>query len=162
MTGDPADHDFARPFSEIWGEHIAANDAKPLPSTGRWTPSEHTRLVKATMDAMQRLPGQKRVRKRQVGRFIVTDPQGNPRKQNGKWIYVKVSIAGDPDVELSWLPPGHRVPLMFGLECKTGSGRLSEDQKEKRQSLIMLGWKFIEVRSAAQAFEDVLAAGRIT
>lgn len=136
--------------------------SNPLPISDKRRPSAHTKLVKQTMDALQKLPGRKRIRKRQVGRFIVTDPAGNPRKQTGRWVYVKVSVAGDPDIELAYLPPGQRHVIMYGLECKTGTGRLTDEQIKKRDGLLELGWEFLVVRDAAQAFQDVLAAAKQT
>lgn len=147
------------PMSQEFAGWVEKNDARPLPETGKWKPSEHTKLVKATMDAMERLPGRRRIRKRTTGRFIATDGNGDPRKIHGKWVYVKVSIAGDPDVEVSWQPPGwgNRPPIMVALECKTGTGRLSEDQREARDDLVAMGWLFIECRDAAEALQQVMA-----
>lgn len=161
MTGtmDSNDPALCGKFSDIWGEHIASNDAKPLPKLGH-TPHPHTILVKQTVDAMRKLPGQKIVRKRPVGRFIVADGDGNPRKiPGGKWQYVRVAVSGDADVELIWRTPAGQL-LVAMLECKTGNAVLSDDQKDARDEALALGCIHVVVRSAAQAFEDVLAAAK--
>jgi hypothetical protein len=155
-----SDHPWGKPFSEIFAEHVAANDAKPLPKLHA-APHPHTALVKQTVDALKKLPGNKIVRKRPVGRFIVADGAGNPRKiPGGKWQYVRVAVAGDADVECIWLPPGAARPVIAMLEIKTGSAVLSPDQKEAREQALACGCVHIVVRSAAQAFEDVLVAAK--
>lgn len=144
------------PMSQVVAGWIKANDAKPLPKLGH-TPHPHTVLVKATVDALRRLPGQKIVRKRPVGRFIVADGNGNPRKiSGGRWQYVRVAVAGDSDIELLYRPPGSAHVLVVMLECKTGNAVLSDDQEQARDEVVALGCHHIVVRSAAQAFEDVL------
>lgn len=159
--GDPAmDPAFAGNFSEVWAGHIQANDKKPLPKL-RTPAHPHTVLVRQTVDAMKRLPGKTLVRKRPVGRFIVADGAGNPRKiPGGKWQYVRVSVAGDADVEVLWTPPGHARPFVLMLECKTGDAVLSEDQREARDEAVAMGCVYLTVRNAGEAFEEVVKLGK--
>lgn len=120
----------------------------------KWHPSAHTAAVKSIMQAVSHLPGWRRVRKRHVGRFIVTDGAGNPRKQGGHWLYVSVAVKGDPDIEFSWLPHGMRRALSVAIEVKTGSGRLSDAQKEKKASLEQGGWFYIVAADGAEAIAE--------
>lgn len=124
----------------------------------KWKPSAHTAAVKSVMDALRRLPGWTRVRKRHVGRFIVTDGAGNPRKAGGKWLYVSVAIKGDPDIELLWRWPGAKRAIPVMIEIKTGSGRLSDVQKEKERDLAGGNVIFIVAADAAHAFTACLEA----
>lgn len=155
MTSDE-DPALTEPLSALM-ERALSN---PLPVSRRWKPSEHTKAVKQIVDALRRLPGWTRVRKRQVGRFIATDGAGNPRKINGKWVAISVAVKGDPDVECSWLPLGAKVPLSIAVEVKTGTGRLSDVQREKKAALEAGGWHFIVAATAAEAFEACLEVGR--
>jgi hypothetical protein len=167
MTGpldpsDPAkqaDHPWALPWSQIQ-QMTPETDGKV---EEKYKPSAHTAAVKAIIDGVSHLPGWKRVRKRQVGRFILTDANGHPRKQSGKWVYVYVAIKGDPDVELSWLPPELaalpigspcRRALSIAIEAKTGSGVLSTAQKEKKAHLEAGGWIYIVAGTGAEAVQE--------
>jgi len=143
-------------LSEPWDAMMHRAMANPLPKSETWKPSPHTAALKQIMDGLQKLPGWKRIRKRHVGRFIVTDGAGNPRKAGGKWLYVSVAVKGDPDLELLWTPPGARRPLAIAVEVKTGSGRLSDAQRDKQANLLDGGVFYVVASSAAEAFEEAL------
>lgn len=137
---------------------FARNDARPMPVTGRWKPNAHTAASLSIRHALEKLPGWKRIRKRSVGRFIATDSAGNPRRAgNGKWLYIQVAVAGDADIELLWTPPGANRPHVVMIEVKTGTGRLSTEQAEKKAALEDGGCIYIVAGNAADAFEAVMA-----
>lgn len=149
-----------RPISEEWAEHIAANDARPIAHHGHKT-NPHTVAVASVVKELRRLPGWTRVRKRQVGRFLLADENGRPRKKpGGGFIPISVSQAGDPDVELLWTPPGANHPRVVMIEVKTGSGVLSPVQRQAREQLLAGGCVHIVAKDGADAFEQVLRIPR--
>lgn len=149
------------PMSEVFAGWVKANDAKPLPKLG-YTPSAHTAAVASIVKALRLLPGWRRVRKRQVGRFILSDGNGNPRrKPGGGYLMINVAVAGDPDVECLWSPPGRTAgPLVIMVEAKTGSAVLSPDQREAKADLLAGGCIHIVASNGADAFEACLAAAK--
>jgi hypothetical protein len=162
MTDPRDDNDPA--LTESLDNLFARNEAAPLPGTGKWKPSPHTAALKSIMTGLLKLPGWKRIRKRHVGRFIIADLNGNPkRKPGGGYQMVSVAVKGDPDCELSWRPanrPG--PPLSIAVEVKTGSGRLSEAQQEKKALLEEGGWFYIVAGSAAEAFAECMKIAECT
>lgn len=147
MTDDPA-------LTEPWGIMMQRAMDNPLPESHGYKPSAHTAAVKAIVDGLRHLPGWKRVRKRPVGRFIATDGTGNPRKVNGRWVYVNVAVKGDPDVSMLWKPPGMKRPLAVEVEVKTGSGKLDATQIEAQDSLVAGGVFHIVAADGAQAVTE--------
>jgi hypothetical protein len=132
------------------------NNARPLESH---TPESnpHTVAVASVVTACRRLPGWTRVRKRQVGRFLLADESGRPRKKpGGGFIPISVSVGGDPDVELLWTPPGANHPRVVMIEVKTGSGVLSPVQRQARDYLLAGGCIHIVVRDGADAFQQIM------
>lgn len=145
MTDEPL-----RPIDEEYADWLK----NPLPKSHAYKPSAHTAAVKAIVDGLRHLAGWKRVRKRQVGRFVATDGAGNPRKVNGRWLYVNVAVAGDPDVSMLWTPPGMKRPLAVEIEVKTGTGRLSPVQADARDSLVAGGVFHIVAADGAEAVAE--------
>lgn len=143
-------------LSEPLGALIERNNARPLPShTPKSNP--HTVAVAGVVTALRRLPGWTRVRKRQVGRFLLADENGRPRrKPGGGFIPISVSQAGDPDVELLWTPPGANRPHVVMIEVKTGSGVLSPVQRDAQYQLLVGGCVHIVASGGADAFEQIM------
>ena len=145
-----------RALTEPISEMIARNNARPLPTHGHKT-NPHTVAVASVVKELARLPGWKRVRKRQVGRFLLADDAGRPRrKPGGGYIPISVSVAGDPDVELLYTPPGANRPYAIFIEVKTGSGVLSPVQRDARDNLLAGGCVHIVASGGADAFEQIL------
>lgn len=130
----------------------------PLPASDKWKPSEHTKAALQIRHALQKLPGWKLIRKRNTARYVIADRLGNPIKKHGKWAHVTVGVKGDTDIELLWRPPGFKRPLVVMIEVKTGSGRLSPEQKENADFLAEGNVIFIVAADAAHAFKVCLEA----
>lgn len=155
--GDPEDDPA---LTESLDNLFARNDARALPS--HTPPSNpHTQAVASIVTALRRLPGWTRVRKRQVGRFLLADQNGRPRKKpGGGFIPINVSIAGDPDVECLWTPPGANRPFVIMVEAKTGAAVLSPVQKKARDYLLQGGCIHIVASGGGDAFQQVMAIPR--
>lgn len=139
---------------------FARNDAIPLPSHHH-AQNPHTAAVASIVKELHRLPGWKRVRKRPVGRFLLADASGRPRKKpGGGYIPISVAIAGDPDVDLLWTPPGANRPYAIMIEAKTGSAVLNPKQRDARDDLRAGGCVHIVASGGADAFEQVMAIVR--
>lgn len=149
VDDDPA---LSEPLSALFER----NNARPLPShTPKSNP--HTAASLSIRHALEKLPGWKRIRKRQVGKFIAVDKAGNPmRGSDRQWLYAYMAIKGDSDIEILWTPPGLTRPLAIMCEVKTGTGRLSEDQIEKKQHVESGGCFYVVAGNAADAFEACL------
>lgn len=145
-------------LTEPWGDMMGRAMANPIAPTDKWKPSEHTKAALSIRHALQKLPGWKLIRKRNTARYVLADRLGNPIKKHGKWVHVTVGVKGDTDIELLWRPPGFKRPLVVMIEVKTGSGRLSPEQKENADFLAEGNVIFVVAADAAHAFKVCLEA----
>jgi len=115
--------------------------------------------------ALEKLPGWRRIRKRPVGRFILADNDEHdrpvPRKINGRYATIQVGKTGESDIELLWKPPQMTRPILIVIECKTGTGALSRDQKDYFAETIRGGGFAIEARDIRQMLDQVIKIGAI-
>lgn len=151
MPHSPDSPDEDPALTEPWGDMMERAMDNPIAPMDKWKPSAHTAAVKSIVQGCRALAGWKRVRKRQVGRYIATDANGNPRKIAGKWVYVKVAIKGDPDVSMLWKPPGAKRAFGVEIEAKTGSGKLGQNQKDARDDLMAGGVFHIVAADGSEA-----------
>lgn len=64
---------------------------------------------------------------------------------------IKFGVEGEADLQGIIAPTGR----MLGIECKTGTGRLSAAQKRWRDMLIKFGGLYIEARSIDQVLDEI-------
>lgn len=107
---DVPDHDWDRPITDIFGEHIRANDLKPLPKLGHG-PSPAAALRKRCKAAVKTLG------------YLGSRPLWEPRLTAGKVHFgnskreITVGNKGQTDVVVTWY--GHA----FHCEIKAGKDR---------------------------------------
>lgn len=145
-------------LTEPWGDMMERAMGNPIAPMDKWKPSAHTAAALSIRHALQKLPGWKRIRKRNTARYVLADRAGNPIKKHGKWVHVTVGVKGDTDIEMLWRWPGLKRALPFLIEVKTGSGRLSPEQQENERDCRDGNVIFIVAGTAAAAFEACLEA----
>lgn len=142
MTGLP-DHDWNRPISDIFGDHIRANDAKPMAKLGRGvTPA--AALRKRCKDAVKTMAA------------LGSKPLWEPRLTAGKVRIgkmdraIQVGNVGQTDVIMTWFS------VAWHVELKAGTDRERPSQTEYKPRIAAAHGIRVEVREPKDLIDAMM------
>lgn len=117
---------------------------RPVPGRPPGTPRDalEAEILRETLLALSALPGVV-VWRQNSGLYYTPDGRGG-------WRRVRAAIPGAADIT-GMLPGGRRLEV----ECKTASGRQSEDQRVFQAVVERAGGLYVLARSAAEAVDAV-------